>query len=133
MSYSEEKLLQFFGQLVGVAIRADVPIALDLLPSFWKSLKGETLSLADLKEADCITYHLTQKMLSVNQLLSSVFVFVSFYNDSCSVLVLRSSMNFCLVSLTIIMARGRMLEGAWQWVGLQHIKIHKVLSLYITQ
>ena len=69
MSYSEEKLLQFFGQLVGVAIRADVPIALDLLPCFWKSLKGEPLSLEDLKEADCITYHLTEKMLSVSILL----------------------------------------------------------------
>ena len=65
MSYSEEKLLQFFGQLVGVAIRADVPIALDLLPCFWKSLKGEPLSLADLRDADCITFHLTEKMLSV--------------------------------------------------------------------
>ena len=65
MSYSEEKLLQFFGQLVGVAIRADVPIALDLLPCFWKSLKGEALSLDDLREADCITYNLTQKMLKV--------------------------------------------------------------------
>ena len=66
MSYSEEKLLQFFGQLVGVAIRADVPIALDLLPCFWKSLKGEPLLLEDLKEADCITYHLTEKVLSVS-------------------------------------------------------------------
>ena len=66
MSYSEEKLLQFFGQLVGVAIRADVPIALDLLPCFWKSLKGEPLSLEDLRDADCITFQLTQKMISVN-------------------------------------------------------------------
>ena len=65
MSYSEEKLLQFFGQLLGVAIRADVPIALDLLPCFWKSLKGETLSLDDLREADCITYNLTKRMLKV--------------------------------------------------------------------
>ena len=65
MSYSEEKLLQFFGQLLGVAIRADVPIALELLPCFWKSLKGETLSLEDLQDADCITYNLTQKMLQV--------------------------------------------------------------------
>ena len=81
MSYSEEKLLQFFGQLVGVAIRADVPIALDLLPCFWKSLKGEPLSLDDLREADCITYHLTQKLLAVRELpfflttLSLVFLF----------------------------------------------------------
>lgn len=50
-------------QLLAVAIRADVPIALDLLPSFWKSLKGEPLSLADLREADCVTYNLTCKLL----------------------------------------------------------------------
>lgn len=52
-------------QLLGVAIRADVPIALDLLPCFWKSLKGEPLTMSDLKEADCVTYNLTQKMLEV--------------------------------------------------------------------
>ena len=50
-------------QLLGVAIRADMPIALDLLPCFWKSLKSEPLSLSDLKEADCVTYNLTQRML----------------------------------------------------------------------
>ncbi len=52
-------------QLLGVSIRADMPIALDLLPCFWKSLKGEILDLSDLREADCITYNLTQKMLEV--------------------------------------------------------------------
>jgi len=42
-----------------------MPIALDLLPSFWKSLREERLDLRDLQEADCITYNLTQKMLDV--------------------------------------------------------------------
>lgn len=40
-----------------------MPIALDLLPCFWKSLKEEPLSLADLKEADCVTYKFTSKIL----------------------------------------------------------------------
>ena len=40
-----------------------MPIALDLLPCFWKSLKGEPLSLTDLKEADYVTYNLTKKIL----------------------------------------------------------------------
>ena len=53
-------------QLLGVAIRADMPISLDLLPSFWKSLKKERLELSALREADCITYNLTQKMLDVS-------------------------------------------------------------------
>ena len=46
-----------------------MPIALDLLPCFWKCLKGEGLILADLKEADCITYNLTQKILEVRSWL----------------------------------------------------------------
>ena len=55
-------------QLLGVAIRADMPVALDLLPCFWKCLRGEGLTLTDLREADCITYNLTQKMLEVRAL-----------------------------------------------------------------
>ena len=51
-------------QLLGVSVRADVPIAIDFLPCFWRSFKGETLSLDDLREADCVTYNLTSKMLS---------------------------------------------------------------------
>ena len=43
-----------------------MPISLDLLPSFWKSLREERLELSDLREADCITYNLTQKMLDVS-------------------------------------------------------------------
>lgn len=53
----------FSSQLLGVAIRADVPITIDFLPCFWKSLRGEPLSLEDLKEADCVTYNLTCKIL----------------------------------------------------------------------
>ena len=49
---------------MGVSVRADVPIAIDFLPCFWKSFKGEPLSLADLHEADCVTYNLTAKMLT---------------------------------------------------------------------
>lgn len=49
--------------MIGVAIRADVPITIDFLPCFWKSLKGESLSLEDLKAADYVTYNLTCKIL----------------------------------------------------------------------
>lgn len=51
-------------QLLGVAVRADVPITIDFLPCFWKSLQWKPLSLVDLKEADCVTYNLTCKILS---------------------------------------------------------------------
>ena len=46
-----------------MSIRAGVPIALDFLPCFWKSLKGEPLTLVDLKEADYVTYKLTSDVL----------------------------------------------------------------------
>ena len=49
-----------------------MPIALDLLPSFWKSLREEQLELRDLQEADCITYNLTQKMLDVRMCVGMV-------------------------------------------------------------
>ena len=52
-------------QLLGVAIRADVPVALDLLPCFWKSLKDEELTLQDIKDADVITYSLTKNIIEV--------------------------------------------------------------------
>ena len=58
-------LISFFSQLLGVAIRADVPVTLDFLPCFWKSLKGEPLSLVDLKEADYVTYNLTRNIMNV--------------------------------------------------------------------
>lgn len=54
-----------FPQLLGVAVRADVPITIDFLPCFWKCLKGEPLLLEDLREADSVTYNLTCKILSV--------------------------------------------------------------------
>uniref|UniRef100_A0AAY5EB62 HECT domain-containing protein n=1 Tax=Electrophorus electricus TaxID=8005 RepID=A0AAY5EB62_ELEEL len=66
ISYAEEQLLHFFGQLLGIAIRADVPLPLDLLGSFWKGLVGEVLDPdADLQEADLLTYNHVKKFESV--------------------------------------------------------------------
>ncbi|XP_023814345.2 putative E3 ubiquitin-protein ligase HECTD4 [Oryzias latipes] len=62
ISYAEEQLLHFFGQLLGIAIRADVPLPLDLLGSFWKGLVGEPLDPEqDLQEADVLTYNYVKK------------------------------------------------------------------------
>ncbi len=55
VSYPTVKLLEFFGKLLGVALRADVPLALDLLPSFWKSLVGQPLDAGDVLDADWTT------------------------------------------------------------------------------
>lgn len=65
LTFPEEKLLQFFGQLLGVIIRADIPIGLDIMPYFWRSLLGKELTLDDLREADIVTYTLTEKILQV--------------------------------------------------------------------
>lgn len=66
-TYGEEQLLHFLGQLLGIAIRADVPLPLDLLPSFWKTLVGEPLDPdRDLQEADILTYNYVKKFESVS-------------------------------------------------------------------
>ena len=43
MTFPEENLLVFVGQLLGVTIRADIPLGLDLLSSVWKLLVGLNL------------------------------------------------------------------------------------------
>lgn len=53
--------------MLGIAIRADVPLPLDLLPSFWKTLVGEPLDPdGDLQEADILTYNYVKKFESVS-------------------------------------------------------------------
>lgn len=72
ISYAEEQLLHFFGQLLGIAIRADVPLPLDLLGSFWKGLVGESLDPdQDLQEADVLTYNYVRKFENVSDQLMS--------------------------------------------------------------
>ncbi|XP_026715783.1 probable E3 ubiquitin-protein ligase HECTD4 [Athene cunicularia] len=67
ITYAEEQLFHFFGQLLGIAIRADVPLPLDLLPSFWKTLVGEPLDPdLDLQEADILTYNYVKKFENVS-------------------------------------------------------------------
>lgn len=78
ISYGEEQLLHFFGQLLGIAIRADVPLPLDLLPSFWKILVGEPLEPdVDLQEADVLTYNYVKKFENVSLLWGRI-LFPSF-------------------------------------------------------
>lgn len=76
ISYAEEQLLHFFGQLLGIAIRADVPLPLDLLGSFWKGLVGESLDTEqDLQEADVLTYNYVKKFENVRDQWSILHVF----------------------------------------------------------
>lgn len=73
ITYAEEQLLHFFGQLLGIAIRADVPLPLDLLGSFWKGLVGEALDPeTDFQEADLLTYNYIKKFESVRDIKDSL-------------------------------------------------------------
>lgn len=79
ISYAEEQLLHFFGQLLGIAIRADVPLPLDLLGSFWKGLVGESLDPEqDLQEADVLTYNFVKKFENVRELYLAPHVILPF-------------------------------------------------------
>ncbi|OWF52164.1 E3 ubiquitin-protein ligase HECTD4 [Mizuhopecten yessoensis] len=63
MTFPEERLLQFFGQLLGITMRADIPLGMDLLTCFWKVLVGVNLDpVTDLQEADQITYNYIKKI-----------------------------------------------------------------------
>ncbi len=43
INYGEEKMLQFFGQLLGISVRAGIPLPWDLMPTFWMSLCEQPL------------------------------------------------------------------------------------------
>ncbi|XP_055958013.1 probable E3 ubiquitin-protein ligase HECTD4 [Patella vulgata] len=63
MTYPEEKLLQFLGQLLGVTMRADIPLELDIVSSFWKCLTSKTIDpITDIHEADILTYNYIKKI-----------------------------------------------------------------------
>ena len=47
-------MLEIVGILFGVAIRGDVPLPLDLLPCFWKTLVRQPLDDSDILEAHAL-------------------------------------------------------------------------------
>ncbi len=56
-----------FTQLLGIALRSDIPLALDLLPSFWKSLLNLPLDPHDdLRETDILTYNYLRRFSEVS-------------------------------------------------------------------
>ena len=56
MTVRDEMLLTFLGQLIGVSVRAGIPLVLDLIPAFWGSLLGEaTLDENELRLYDPVT------------------------------------------------------------------------------
>ena len=47
-----QKLLTHLGQLIGMALRAGIPLPLGLTPHFWKSMSKEEITIQDLEEFD---------------------------------------------------------------------------------
>ena len=46
-------------------MRSDIPLALDILPSLWKSILGLPLDESDLRDADILTYNYIRRLSEV--------------------------------------------------------------------
>ena len=59
--------LRVLPQVFGVTMRADIPLGIDLLSSFWKCLVGCPLEASsDLMQADILTYNYIKKIENVS-------------------------------------------------------------------
>ncbi|XP_040578210.1 probable E3 ubiquitin-protein ligase HECTD4 [Lepeophtheirus salmonis] len=65
LSYNTEKYLKFFGQLIGMALRAGIPLALNLMPQNWKSLADCQLNDCDLRDFDPNTSNLISSIKNI--------------------------------------------------------------------
>ena len=50
--------------LIGIALRADVPLGLDLMPAFWKGMVGDSLTPDDVREVDLSTHRALELLLA---------------------------------------------------------------------
>lgn len=67
-----------FYQLLGITVRADIPLGMDLLSCVWKLLvRTELDPVQDLKEADQLTYNYIKKIEMVR------LISLCFRCDSC--------------------------------------------------
>ena len=68
MNYGEEKMLQFFGQLLGISLRSGIPIALNMMPTFWRTfVKQPFKSWRECKDLDPVTYLYLQNLETVSE------------------------------------------------------------------
>ena len=66
VSLLDEDLLQFFGKVVGFGLRSGIPLCLDLVPSFWKSLLDKSVDGDDLSAFDPIVSSYLSKIVSIS-------------------------------------------------------------------
>ena len=62
----DEQLLQHFGKILGLGLRSGIPLPLDLVPTFWKSLLSDPLGDEDLAAFDPIANSYIGKILDTN-------------------------------------------------------------------
>ncbi len=67
LSYSASKMLEFVGVLIGVALRADVPLALDMMPAFWKGLAGDIVTAEDINNSDLGTFRHIAEVMALDE------------------------------------------------------------------
>ena len=74
INYGEEKMLQFFGQMLGVSLRSGIPMALNLMPTFWRSLVNDpVLDWRECRELDPVTFNYISSLESLTQITAQTF------------------------------------------------------------
>jgi len=68
VSLLDERLLQFFGKVIGLGLRSGIPLCLDLAPPFWKSLLNMEISSDDLMAFDPIVSSYLSEITSLTNL-----------------------------------------------------------------
>ena len=68
INYGEEKMLQFFGQMLGISLRSGIPMALNLMPTFWSSLvKTPVEDWSQCRDLDPVTFNYIASLESITQ------------------------------------------------------------------
>ena len=65
VTLADEQLLQHFGKIIGFGLRSGIPLPLDLVPTFWKSLLGEAITDEDLAAFDPVLSRFIRKIRGI--------------------------------------------------------------------
>jgi len=60
-------LYRFFGKVIGMAIRSNIPLPLDLPSTFWKPLVGDTITYSDIEGVDFSTAKLLVELEEISE------------------------------------------------------------------
>jgi len=67
VDYATVRLLEFLGVVFAMAMRAEVPMGLDVLPVFWKALVDEKPTRDDLRDVDFLLIQKHDKLLALSR------------------------------------------------------------------